>query len=143
MKAKPGRKPSEASKDTDAGVHRSIARTTLVLSTLARDAPDGLRLSDVMRETGLSTATTHRLLDGLVAHGLADYKKETGRYFLGMKIFSWSRSARNRFGLAERVGPVLQRLADQTEDTAYFMLRVDDRSSKGRCDTVPRNGFVS
>jgi DNA-binding IclR family transcriptional regulator len=51
-----------------------------------------------------------------------------GRYFLGMKIFSWSKSASNRFGLAERVAPALQRLADQTNDTAYFMLRVDDDS---------------
>jgi len=96
--------------------------------TLADAAHEGLRLSDVMRSTGLSNGTTHRLLEGLVEHGLADLKADSGRYFLGMKIFSWSKSASNRFGLAERVAPALQRLADQTNDTAYFMLRVDDDS---------------
>lgn len=55
-----------------------------------------------------------------------DLKADSGRYFWGMRIFSWSKSASNRFGLAERVAPALQRLADQTNDTAYFMLRVDD-----------------
>jgi DNA-binding IclR family transcriptional regulator len=112
----------------DKGLHQNIARATFVLSTLAEATPNGFRLSDVMRSTGLSNATTHRLLEGLVAHGLADFKQESGRYFLGMKIFSWSKSAGNRFGLAERIAPVLQRLADQTNDTAYFMLRVDDEA---------------
>lgn len=112
----------------DKGLHQNIARATLVLSTLAEAAHDGLRLSDVMRLTGLRNATTHRLLEGLVAHGLVDLRKDSSRYFLGMRIFSWSQSAGNRFGLAERIAPVLQRLADQTDDTAYFMLRVDDES---------------
>jgi DNA-binding IclR family transcriptional regulator len=112
----------------DKGLHQNIARATLVLSTLAEGTHDGFRFSDVMRATGLSTATTHRLLEGLVAHGLVDFKKESGRYFLGMRIFSWSKSVGNRFGIAERIAPVLQRLADQTDDTAYFMLRVDDEA---------------
>jgi len=125
----PGRQPKAGPSDRpEKGLHQNIARATLVLSTLADAAHEGLRLSDVMRSTGLSNGTTHRLLEGLVEHGLADLKADSGRYFLGMKIFSWSKSASNRFGLAERVAPVLQRLADQTNDTAYFMLRVDDDS---------------
>jgi DNA-binding IclR family transcriptional regulator len=112
----------------DKGLHQNIARATHVLSTLADAAQDGLRLSDVMRLTGLSNATTHRLLEGLVTHGLVDFRDEANRYFLGLKIFSWSQAAGNRFGLAERIAPILQRLADQTEDTAYFMLRVDEEA---------------
>ena len=117
-----------ASEQPEKGLHQNIARATLVLSTLAEAAHEGLRLSDVMRSTGLSNGTTHRLLEGLVAHGLADLKADSGRYFLGMKIFSWSRSVSNRFGLAERIAPALQRLADGTSDTAYFMLRVEDEA---------------
>lgn len=126
--AKSRRPTTDSSDRSEKGLHQNIARATLVLSALA-DAPhEGLRLSDVMRITGLSNGTTHRTLEGLVTHGLADLKADTGRYFLGMKLFSWSKSASNRFGLAERVAPVLQRLADQTSDTAYFMLRVDDEA---------------
>lgn len=115
------------SERSEKGLHQNIARATLTLATIA-ETTHGMRLSDVMRATGFGNATTHRLLEGLVAHGLLDYRKESGRYFLGMKLFSWSKAAGNRFGLAERIAPVLQRLADQTEDTAYFMLRVDDES---------------
>jgi DNA-binding IclR family transcriptional regulator len=129
VKAMARRQPKAGSSDLpEKGLHQNIARATLVLSALADAAHEGLRLSDVIRSTGLSNGTTHRLLEGLVEHGLADLKADSGRYFLGMKIFSWSKSASNRFGLAERVAPALQRLADRTNDTAYFMLRVDDDS---------------
>jgi DNA-binding IclR family transcriptional regulator len=110
------------------GAHQNIARAVLVLSELAAAAQEGLRLSDVMRVTRLSNATVHRLLEGLVMHGLADFREDVGRYFLGMTIFSWSKAASNRFGLGERAGAALQRLADKSQDTAYFMLRVDHQA---------------
>ena len=62
------------------GLHQNIARATLVLDA-GRRGVQGLRLSDVMRSTGLSNGTTHRLLEGLVEHGLADLKADSAAIF--------------------------------------------------------------
>src|SRR5688572_11923839 len=79
------------------GLHQSISRPTAVLEALATASSAGLRMTDVMRATGLGKATVHRLLAGLVAHGLVDQDQETARFFLGTRILSWAVTAGDRF----------------------------------------------
>lgn len=110
------------------GLHQNIERATLVLSALAEGSSKGLRFAEVTKATELGKATTHRLLAGLVAHGLAEKDEATGRYFLGVKIASWAAAACNRFGIAERTAPALARLCQGTEDTVYLSICIGNEA---------------
>lgn len=105
---------------------QAIERAVQVLEAIGEAAVSGLRLSDVMRVTGLGRATSHRFLKALVDQGLVEPDPESGRYFLGMKLLVLSGAAANRFGLARRAQPALQRLAERTGDTVYLSLRIAD-----------------
>ncbi|CAH1692765.1 IclR family transcriptional regulator [Hyphomicrobiales bacterium] len=108
--------------------HQNIERMTLVLDVLAEAAAEGARLVDVVRRTGLSKTVTHRCLAGLTAQGLAAFDGDSARFFLGDRILAWSTAASARFELAQRVKPYAQRVADETEDTVYFMVRRGDEA---------------
>ena len=110
----------------DGGTHQSIARLDLLLSVLARDPRRGLRLSEVAEASGLGRATTHRLLSGMVAYGLADLDAESGRYRVGFKVFSWGCSVAHRYGLLSLARPYLQDLADRFQDAVYLSVRSDN-----------------
>ncbi len=108
------------------GEHQNIVRTSLLLSALADASAQGLRLTDVGRATGLGKATAHRLLAGLVAHGLAE--QDDDRFFLGKRVLSLAAAAANRFGLARLAAPLLARIAQDFEDTVYLSLRAGDEA---------------
>jgi DNA-binding IclR family transcriptional regulator len=110
------------------GLYQNIGRATMVLGALAANSSEGLRLTDVVNATSLGKATVHRVLSGLVAHGLVDQDKATGRFFLSLKLIGWAMAAGDRFGLARLAAPALQRLSQRTQDTIYLSLRSGDEA---------------
>ena len=108
--------------------HQNIARAALILEALAGGGQQGLRLIDVTRITALNKTVAHRGLAGLVAHGLASYEADSARFFLGDRLFAWVGKSQQRFELAERAKPYLDKLADELEDTIYFAIRRGDES---------------
>jgi DNA-binding IclR family transcriptional regulator len=110
------------------GLHQSIARPAAVLEALAASSSNGLRMTDVMRVTGLGKATVHRLLAGLTSARLVDQDPDSSRFFVGMRILSWAVSAGERFGLARLAEAALGRLADSTLDTIYLTVRSGDEA---------------
>jgi DNA-binding IclR family transcriptional regulator len=117
----------EVEYDSDkSGEHRNIVRLFFVLDALSKASAEGLRLTDVIEATGLGKTTAHRILGGLASHGLADHDEERGRFFIGLRMLSWATAARDRFGFARLVEPALARIARQTQDTIYLVVRVGD-----------------
>jgi DNA-binding IclR family transcriptional regulator len=110
------------------GLHQSIARPAAVLEALANASSSGLRMTDVMRVTGLGKATVHRLLAGLTSARLVDQDPDSSRFFVGMRILSWAVSAAERFGLARLAEAAMVRLADSTLDTIYLTVRSGDEA---------------
>jgi DNA-binding IclR family transcriptional regulator len=110
------------------GLNQSIARPTAILESLAAGSAGGLRMTDVMKATGLGKATVHRLLAGLTECGLAEQDRETGRFLLGVRILSWAAIAADRFGLARLTEPAMLRLAQVTLDTIYLTARSGDEA---------------
>ncbi|MCY6379393.1 IclR family transcriptional regulator [Hoeflea prorocentri] len=104
------------------GEHQNVARVAMVLEALAQAKERGLRQIDLVEKTGLGTAVIFRLLSGLTAHGFVDQDADNNRYFLGMRMLSWSATASERYGLAPFVDESLDRLCEQTEDTIFFSL---------------------
>jgi DNA-binding IclR family transcriptional regulator len=108
--------------------NRNVARIMGIVDALAAEADRGLRLADVMQATGLNKTTTHRLLAGLAAHGLADQDSETGRYFVGVRLIALASAAKRRFQLAPLVADILASLSRQTDDTVMLSARVGDEA---------------
>ena len=109
--------------ESDKGAHQNVARVSMVLGALAESARTGLRLTDLVKATGLSKTVAHRFLTGMMQHGLVEQDELSGRYFLGLNMVVWSAAAGNRYGLKRLAEPALLRLAEATEDTVYLMLR--------------------
>lgn len=108
--------------DPPAGA-QSIHRTAAVLRALAAHAGPGMRLSDVMKMTGLQRPTAHRMLQALIHEGLARQDEQTRHYRLGPAVFELGLAAAPRFDIRGICGPSLDRLAAATDDTAFLTVR--------------------
>lgn len=113
---------------SEKGLYQNIGRATMVLTALAGNSAEGMRLTDVVNATSLGKATVHRVLSGLAAHGLVDQDKASGRFFLSLKLISWAMAAGDRFGLARLASNSLARLSQRTQDTIYLSLRSADEA---------------
>ena len=112
-----------AEEETRKGEHQNVARATQVIDLIAASGPNGLRMTDVTERSGLGGSTVHRLLAGLVAHGLVDQDPETNRFVVGLKMVSWTAAALSRYGLAPYADESLERICAETCDTVYLSYR--------------------
>lgn len=71
---------------TAAGGTQSLERAIALLRAVAAQAPDGARLADLVAGSGLSKATTHRLLTALAREGLVEQDARSRRYHLGAEL---------------------------------------------------------
>lgn len=108
------------------GIEQSFGRAASVLDALVQSRGGGLRFTDLMRVTGFSKATLHRLLSGLATYGFVDVEHPGARYFLGFRLGAWVSAAHNRHGLAERAAPIVRRLSEAVQETAYLSVRVGE-----------------
>lgn len=116
------------SADDKASGMQSLERMVSVIDFVAERAGDGCKLADVVAGTALGRATAHRFLKELERLGLLEFDGWSGRFFAGAKLVAWGVAGANRFGLAERARPAMQRLAERTSDTVYLVLRIGDEA---------------
>jgi DNA-binding IclR family transcriptional regulator len=117
-----------------------LDRAVLVLDAIARHG--SCVLSDLVRETGLTRPTAHRLATALERHGLLR-RDHDGRFALGGRLGAWAAVASG--GLVERAQPVLAQLARRTGESAQLYMREGDHRvcvatferPSGLRDTVP------
>lgn len=75
-----------------------------------------MSLADLRASTGYPTSTVQRLVANLVAEGFLD--REGDRYTIGVNFAYWAATAARRLNLVEAAMPILQRLRDETGETA-------------------------
>ncbi|MFC5928835.1 IclR family transcriptional regulator [Cryobacterium melibiosiphilum] len=99
-----------------------VSRIAQLLRLVGRD-PNGSPLADIVRDSGLTRPTVHRLLSSLAAEGLLvlDPASHTWRY--GPEIFVMGTVAAPRYPVDELARPALQRLADATGESAFLSIR--------------------
>ncbi|HEX7114543.1 MAG TPA: IclR family transcriptional regulator [Steroidobacter sp.] len=102
---------------------QGIRRIALLLQTLGRGSPLGMRLTDIAAQTRLNKATVHRLLAGLNQVGLIEQDELTGRFHLGFEMFALGSSVISRYGLRELAHPHLVRIESLCNDTTYLSVR--------------------
>jgi DNA-binding IclR family transcriptional regulator len=83
-------------------------------------------LGDLVRETGFSRATAHRLAVALEVHGLVR-RDDEGRFALGVRLIALGRAAAEAFPLADAATPALSALRDETAESVQLYVRDGDR----------------
>jgi DNA-binding IclR family transcriptional regulator len=83
---------------------------------------------ELVRESGLTRPTVHRLLTSLAAEGLLDHEARTGNWVLGPEVLLLGSVASARFPLEDIARPSLRRLAEQTGESAFFSIRRGDET---------------
>ena len=102
---------------------QTVRRAVAILRILARGQERGVRLTDVVEETGLSRATVHRILSVLEEEGAVEQDRESRRYLIGqeMSLLGLARSA--HFPIRAIADPYLRHLADDVGDTIFLSIR--------------------
>ena len=127
--------------DTISGV-QTLDRAVALLETVA--AQGSASLAELVEATHLARPTAHRLALACERHGLLA-RGDDGRFRLGGRLVGWAAQASGPVGLARAAGSVLERLVEQTGESAQLYVREGDRRiciatherRSGLRDTVP------
>lgn len=99
-----------------------VSRVAALLRLVSR-TPRGAALTELVRDSGLTRPTVHRLLASLAAEGLVENDPATKSWLLGPEIQVLGAVAAARFPLDDIVQPGLRRLAEETGESAFFSVR--------------------
>lgn len=112
----------------------SVERAILLLKKLReRRHPVGVR--ELARETGYSPSMTQKLLNALAKQGMVHQDPKTSSYLLGLESFRIGASMLEQLDLHDLAHPVLERLAEETQESAYLALMTPGQA---RCVFVDR-----
>lgn len=100
-----------------------VGRVGALLRAVAQHEPEGSSTSAIARHAALPRATAHRLLTALLREGLVDRSPDTGDWVLGPELFFWSTAARDRYDVTGLAQPSVRRLAEITQESAFFSAR--------------------
>ena len=101
---------------------QSVHRTVSLVRSVAKYNKQGVNLSKIARDTGLHTATAHRILAALVLEGFLTYDSVSKLYHLGIDLYHIGKEA-HHFSICERYHSVIEKIADKTEDTVFLLIR--------------------
>jgi DNA-binding IclR family transcriptional regulator len=99
-----------------------VRRIALLLKLIGR-SPEGATTSELVRDSGLTRPTVHRLLTSLAAEGLVDQDTSTNAWHHGPEIFVMGAVAAHRFPIEDLARASLQRLAEETGESAFLSIR--------------------
>ena len=103
-----------------------LDRAMALVNLLAR-APGPVSLTRLAADAGLHSASAHRILGALIAHGLAE-KSGAGEYDLGVRWLEVGNRLRARLNIRQVALPHMQKLADLTGETVNLIVRRGDEA---------------
>lgn len=109
-------------KDED-GPSSSVSRAFAIIRALAATQAKGGRITYVAKAAGLTQATTHRLLQSLVAEHIVEQDASTKLYRLSIDFFALAAQAGNAMDLRTLCRPSLLRLCASLGDTIFLLVR--------------------
>jgi DNA-binding IclR family transcriptional regulator len=99
-----------------------VERVSGLLKLIASQA-EGATTRELVVATGLTRPTIHRLLSSLAAEGLVDRASVGRGWVLGPEMFFMGLIAQQRYDVEDAARPSLQRLADETGESAFLSVR--------------------
>ncbi len=113
---RPRGRPKSLFKESSAGTMQSLDRALGVLTSVARY--ERSTLSDLSREVGVPTATTHRILTTMQKHGYVAFDDERQEWMIGIEAYRTGASFLKRNSVLEIGRPILRRLMQESGETA-------------------------
>jgi len=101
---------------------QSIARALRILETLAASRGE-VGIVVLSRRVALHVSTVHRLLATLADEGYVRQNPDSGGYGLGHKTFHLAEAYMGQIDLRQAVRPILERLSQETGETANLVIR--------------------
>lgn len=105
---------------------QSIQRAAALLRELMVSNREGAPTSELAARAGIERTTAHRMLRCLVDEGLVSHDAGTKRFYLGPLAYELGLAAAERTDLRAICKPALARIADETQDTVFLMIRSGD-----------------
>lgn len=124
--------------DSEVPGTQSIGRAVQVLRAIAANGRRGCRLNDIVSRTMLSKTTCVRVLNRLAAEQMIRKHQPSGKFFLGPLLDELGMLARPERCLADTLEPMLERIAEFTQDTVYLS---EKRGSDAVCTAVKMGSY--
>ena len=105
-----------------------LQRAVSLLRLLASHGRRGLSLSEISGASGLPHPTVHRLLNQLVGERLVQRHPQSRKYILGALTFELGVAAAQQFDIRDVCNDSLARLALDTGETSYLVMRSGDEA---------------
>jgi IclR family transcriptional regulator, carbohydrate utilization repressor len=103
-----------------------LDRAMALIGILSRSSGP-LNLGRLAEQAGLHTASAHRILGALIAHGLVE-KTGAGEYDLGVRWLEVGNRLRARLNIRQVAMPAMQQLAELTGETVNLIVRRGDEA---------------
>jgi DNA-binding IclR family transcriptional regulator len=100
-----------------------LQRAFAVIRALGESQAEGSRVTALAKAVGLTQATVHRLLQGLIAEGVVEQDEGTKRYRLSVDFFALAAQAGNPSGMRSLCRPALLRLCASLGDTIFLLVK--------------------
>ncbi len=115
--------PEQVTAGSGTGGAQSIRRAVKILRVLAGGQEQGVRLTDIVEQTGLTRPTVHRILSVLIEEQAVEQDPSTRRYMIGQEVSLLGLARPGRFPIRAIADPYLRHLVDQVGDTVYLTIR--------------------
>lgn len=107
---------------------QALDRALTLLRLIGARSKHGLRLTEIVAQSGLTKPTVHRMLRALERNGFVEQNPATRLYHLGPEAFVLGVLATERFGIHRAAAGALARLAAASQDTVFLSVRRDSHA---------------
>lgn len=118
---------------------QSLERALTLLNVLS-EYPEGIQITRLSEQVGLSKSTTHRLLATLVHMNYVVKDEETEKYKLGFQLIYLSRNILNSIDVIQIARPFLEKLCHDVNETIH--LCIDDNGEVMYIDKIESNQTI-
>lgn len=109
--------------ETSATSYSGIGRALRIINAVVEASSTGIGVSALARDLSLPKAVTHRILKSLTAEGFLAFDEQTKLYSLGVGALKIGLAAVRLLDIPAAAKPFLQRLVDETGETATLSIR--------------------
>lgn len=118
---------------------QSLERALTLLNVLS-EYPDGIQITRLSEQVGLSKSTTHRLLSTLLHMNYVVKDEETEKYKLGFQLIYLSRNILNSIDVIQIAKPFLEKLSQDVNETIHLCM--DDKGEVMYIDKIESNQTI-
>lgn len=114
---------------------QSLIKSVAILEVLA-DSVEGMGVTEISEQVGMNKSTVHRILTTLVHERYVEQDVRKGRYRLSFKLFEIARKILNNVSTTKVVAPFLEKLVEETGESARLIVPDYENARLVVCDEV-------